>query len=119
MNVRQVIEQATAWVEQEGRQIPGFCGAHLMGGILSMSPDAPFPPYRDVDLNIVVRNAAHITETHDRAVGGLILEYSTVSLQRYRTAEDVLANPELAANLAADSILADPEGLLLPLQQNV
>src|SRR5262245_41413886 len=45
MNVKQVIEQAAAWVEREGRHIPGFCGAHLMGSILSMAPDAPFPPY--------------------------------------------------------------------------
>ena len=119
MNVKQVIEQATAWVEREGRQIPGFCGAHLMGGILSMPPDAPFPLYRDVDLNIVVRDAAHPTVTHDVAVGGLILEYSTVSLQRYRTAEEVLSNPELAANLAANSILVDPDDLLLPLQRSV
>lgn len=119
MNVKQVIEQAAAWVQREGQHIPGFCGAHLMGSILSMAPDAPFPPYRDVDLNIVVRDAAYATETHDVAEGGLILEYSTVSLERYHTAEKILSNPELAANLAVNSILADPDGLLLPLQRSV
>ena len=119
MNVKQVIEQVTAWVEQEGQQIPGFCGAHLMGSILSMPHEAPFPPYHDVDLTIVVRDAAHVTATHDAAAGGLILEYSTVSIQRYRTAEQVLSDPELAANLAANSILADPDGLLQPLQRSV
>ncbi|MFL5806960.1 MAG: hypothetical protein ACJ8CR_35180 [Roseiflexaceae bacterium] len=119
MNVKQVIEQAAAWVEQQGRQIPGFCGAHLMGSILSMPPDAPFPAHRDVDFNIVVREETHATETHDVAYKGLILEYSTVSIARYRSPGDVLANPELAANLAAGGILADPLGILAPLQRAV
>jgi hypothetical protein len=119
MNVKHAIEQTTRWVEQQGRQIPGFCGAHLIGGVLSMAPDAPFPAYRDVDFNIVVRDEAHTTQTHDLAYNGLILEYSTVSIARYRAPEDVLASPELAANLAVDSILADPYGILAPLHQAV
>jgi hypothetical protein len=119
MNVKQVIEQTAAWVEQQGRQIPGFYGAHLMGSILSMPPDSPFPAYRDVDFNIVVRDEAHATETHDVAYNGLILEYSTISIARYRSPEDVLSNPELAANLAVNGILADPHGILAPLHQAV
>lgn len=119
MNVEQVIEQAALWVEREGRQIPGFCGAHLMGSILTLPPSAPFRPYHDVDFNIVVDDPAHTGATYDVAAGGLILEYSTVSSARYRSPEDVLANPELAANLAAGGILADPCGLLAPLHKAV
>ncbi len=115
MNVKHVIEQASAWVEQHGSAFPGFGGAHLMGGILSLPHDAPFPPYRDVDLNIVVRDATHVTGTHTIAYNGLILEYSTVSLARYHSSEAVLANPELASNLAANGVLADPLGILAPL----
>jgi hypothetical protein len=119
MNVKQVIEQVSAWVDREGRQIPGFSGAHLMGSILTMPHNASFPPYRDVDINIVVDDAAHTTATYDVAAGGLMLEYSTVSIAHYRSPEDVLANPELAANLAVDGILADPHGVLAPLHQAV
>jgi hypothetical protein len=119
MNVQQVIEQVSVWVEREGRQIPGFRGAHLMGSILTMPHDAPFPLYRDVDLNIVVGDEMHTTTTHDVAAGGLMLEYSTISIARYRSPEDVLANPELAANLAVDGILVDPHGILAPLHQAV
>jgi hypothetical protein len=90
-----------------------------MGSILSLPYDAPFPDYRDVDFNIVVDDEMHLTATHDVAAGGLMLEYSTVSIGRYRSPEDVLANPELAANLAVDSILADPHGILGPLHQAV
>jgi hypothetical protein len=119
MNVKRVIEQASMWVEREGRQIPGFRGAHLMGSILAMAPDTPFPSCRDVDFNIVVDDEMYVTATHDIAYSGLMLEYSTVSIARYCSAEDVLANPELAANLAVDGILADPHGILAPLHQAV
>jgi hypothetical protein len=85
----------------------------------AMAPDAPFPSYRDVDFNIVVDDEMHTSATHNVAYNGLMLEYSTVSIARYRSPEDVLANPELAANLAVDGILADPHGLLAPLHQAV
>jgi len=98
--------------------IDGFRAAHLMGGILTLPHDAPFPAYRDVDLNIVC-DGVEETTTHDDTYNGLIVEYSLISVDKYRTPEDVLANPELAANLARDSILADPHGLLGPLQQVV
>jgi hypothetical protein len=98
--------------------MPGFCGAHLLGGILALPHDAPFPTYKDIDLNIVCAGVSETT-THDVAYNGLILEYSVVDIDRYRSPEAVLANPELASNLAVDSILADPLGLLAPLQQAV
>ena len=79
-----------------------------MGSILSIPSDAPFPPYRDVDFNIVVDDETHVTATHDIAAGGLMLEYSTVSIARYRSPEDVLANPELAANLARTAVASPP-----------
>lgn len=33
MNVGQVTELAREWVETEGSQTLGFCGAHLMGAL--------------------------------------------------------------------------------------
>src|SRR5262245_66448739 len=96
--------------------MPRFRGAHLMGSILSMPHDAPFSAYKDIDFNIVCAGASETT-THDVAYKGLILEYSVLDVERYRSAEAVLANPELASNLAVEGILADPFGLLAPLQQ--
>ena len=98
--------------------MPGFRGAHLMGSALSIPHDAPFPVYRDIDFNIVCEGS-HDTQTHDVPYKGLMLEYSVVSVERYRSAEEVLATPELASNLAAGGILADPLGLLAPLQRAV
>jgi hypothetical protein len=118
MNVGQVIESVREWVDHHGRHIDGFRAAHLMGGILTLPHDTAFPAYRDVDLNIVC-DGVEETTTHDVAYNGLIVEYSLISINNYRTPEEILANPELAANLARDSILADPYGLLGPLRQVV
>src|SRR5262245_24395096 len=118
MYVYQAIELAKEWVDTQGRAMPGFRGAHLLGGALTLPEDAVFPAYRDIDLNIVCEGARE-TATHDVAYKGLILEYGVIDIERYRSPEAVLANPELAANLAADSVLADPFGLFAPLRQAV
>jgi hypothetical protein len=39
MNVRGVIAAVQEWVDAHGNQIPGFCGAHLMGGILALADE--------------------------------------------------------------------------------
>lgn len=118
MNIGQVIELAREWVEREGSQTPGFCGAHLMGALNYAPRDAPFPAYKDVDLNLVVQGAPG-GEPHEVFYQGLILEYGTLDVERYRSPATVLSDPGLASNLAVDSILADPRGMLAPLQSAV
>ncbi len=114
MNVGQVIALVQEWVDVHGSQTPGFCGAHLVGGILSMPKESVFPPYLDVDFKLVLHSTQEV-EPHDIAYKGLILEYGTIGIEHYCSAEAVLSNPELASNLAVDSILSDPAGLLKPL----
>ena len=118
MNVGQVIELAKEWVEIYGSQIPGFCGAHLMGGLNYMPKDAPFPSYRDVDMNILSRDTQN-TEVYDVSYKGLMVEYGAAPIEDYQSPERVLANPSLASNLAVNSILSDPIGRLAPLQKAV
>ncbi len=118
MNVSQVIELAREWVEAEGSQTPGFCGAHLMGALNYAPRDAPFPAYKDVDLNLVVEGAPG-GEPHEVFYKGLILEYGILDVERYRSPAAVLSDPGLASNLAVDSILSDPRGMLTLLQSVV
>lgn len=118
MNVGQVIELAREWVETEGSQTPGFCGAHLMGALNYAPRDAPFPAYKDVDLNLVVKGAPG-GEPHEILYRGLILEYGALDVERYRSPATVLSDPGLASNLAVDSILSDPRGKLAMLQSVV
>jgi hypothetical protein len=118
MNVGQVIDCVTEWVELYGRHTPGFCGAHLMGGITTLPKDAEFPTYRDVDVNMVLHDLEQ-REIQDFAYKGLIMECGLFSLEEYRSLADVLASPELAPNLVVDSLLADPTGMLARLHQAV
>jgi hypothetical protein len=113
MNVSQVRAVVQDWVDTYGSRTPGFCGAHLMGGILVMAPTTVFPATDDVDFNLVVSGTPE-QQTYNLAYQGLILEYSVVGSALYRSPDAVLANPELASNLAADSVLADPVQLLGP-----
>jgi hypothetical protein len=120
MKVRQAIELTREWGDLDGRKIPGFCGAYLVGGINAMSPDAPFPSYCDVDLHIVLRSGGKDSQENlELAYRGLILECGFKGLGEYALPEVVLANPHIAPNLVVNSILADPTGQLTEIQQMV
>ena len=118
MNAGDAIGIAREWVAVQGSRTPGFCAAHLMGSLLTMPPESAFPPSGDVDFNVVVAQDQP-TETFNIPWQGLILEYSVVSRSQYATPEAVLANPELACNLAHDSVLADRDGSFRALQREV
>ncbi|MBC8229903.1 hypothetical protein H8E77_10185 [bacterium] len=60
MTVGQVIEIAKEYVDKEASQVPGFCGAFLVGGINGMPKEAPFPLYRDVDIYMPVEDVKQI-----------------------------------------------------------
>lgn len=114
MNAGQVIELAREWVEVYASQMPGFCGAHLLGGLNFTPKDAPFPAYKDVDIRLVFQNAQDF-DVLDQSYKGLILEYSSSGTDAYRSPEAVLADAGLACNLAVNSILSDPTGMLASL----
>jgi hypothetical protein len=118
VKVSQVVELAREWVELEGYKTPGFQGAHLMGSTAAMPRGAPFATYRDVDMNIVVPDGSR-RDHLNLPYKGLILEVNSYELKKYRSPEVVLANPNLAPHLAADSILSDPTGMLGELHEAV
>ena len=118
MNVREVIELTKEWVQVYGSQTPDFCGAHLMGSINTMSQDAPFPSYKDVDFALVL-DIDERKPNQDLSYKGLILECASFSINQYRSPQVVLPDAELAPNLAVDSILSDPTGMLRELHEAV
>jgi hypothetical protein len=115
MQARQAIADVQEWIEQQADGLAGFRAAHLMGGILTLPPDGLFQTYRGIDLNILSRDISATTR-HSASYHGLIIEYSIINADHYRTALHVLENPHLATNLARGGILADPHGILTPLQ---
>ncbi len=123
MNVERVIALAKQWVDVHGSQTPGFSGAHLAGGILSLPRQAPFPPYLDIDVRLLLADppaeGTPEAEGWDLSYQGLILECGVAGVARYRSPEAILADPDLAGNLVVDGILADPLDLLRPLHERV
>jgi len=113
--VSQVVELAREWVELEGRKTPGFHGAYLLGSILDMPENASFATYRDVDLGIVVPDGSgHDSgrKNDELLYRGLILEISYHELERFRSLEAVLSDPEYTSCFAVDCILSDPTDIL-------
>jgi len=118
MNVRQVIDTVREWVDTEGSRMPGFCGAHLNGGITRMPQDALFPEWGDVDVIVISTEAKGWTGL-DLPYKGLILECGIIPFENYRSSETVLSDPDIAPNILAPSVLSDPTGFLDKLHRDV
>jgi hypothetical protein len=118
MNVCEVRQLVREWINAYGSQDPTFRGAHLMGSINTIPEDAPFPGYRDVDFALVL-DIDKDRPNQEVSYKGLILECASASISKYRPLQSVLSNPGLAPNLALDSILSDPTGVLHELHQAV
>lgn len=120
MPAGQVIERVKEWVRMQAEQLPGFLGAHLMGGITSMAASDPFPLYRDVDLHMIMKDDADIpNENAEVLYKGLMIEAGFRRQMDYRTPEIILADPVIASHMAVHSILSDPTGLLSQLYEVV
>lgn len=111
------------WIETDLALWPGLRAAHLVGGLTSMPDHAPFPIHKDVDLHLIFDEGspalvpdgpfANLIEVEYR---GLLIEAGSKPVGDYRSAEAVLANPEIAHHLTLDSVLYDPTGLLREVQ---
>ena len=116
--VHEVVAIVREWVDLHARHLPDFAGAYLWGGITALPADAPFPLYRDVDVIVVLTEGAPDGEA-EFFYRGLMIEVGSKNLADHQDAEAVLADPSAGPNLATTQILADPTGLLAPLQQAV
>ncbi len=104
---------AKEWVAANAAGWPGLRAAHLVGGVASMADDAPFPADKDVDLHLVFAEGSPLLAWDGP------FEAGAKSIEAYRSAEAVLANPEMAHHLLGDGIVHDPLGLLAGLRTAV
>jgi len=120
MRVSDVGDLVQEWVNEHGQHLPGFSGAYLFGSLATMSGEAMFATYRDVDLIVVLDSGTKQTDDNlEVPYKGLMLEVGFIGLDEHRDAEVVLARPDRAGSLARTRILADPLGFLAPLQREV
>ncbi len=118
LSVREVIAMVREWIDRDARHLPDFAGAYLWGGITALPPDAPFRLYRDVDVVVVLTQGAPEDDL-EIFYQAVMLEVIFINLDEHQNAESVLANPSAGPNLATTQILADPLGILVPLQRAV
>ncbi|MDD3814829.1 MAG: hypothetical protein PHZ02_09295 [Desulfocapsaceae bacterium] len=117
-SVRQIVEMARHYIQETFTDDPGFKGAFIIGSINSMSPDAPFPEYRDIDIGVITDSVEERQNT-EKNVNGYIVEVIRSNPSLFSDAEKILSNCMHADNIAADSILLDPYGFLNELHQKV
>jgi hypothetical protein len=119
MKVSEAIALAGRWVEETGSGFPGFRGAYLAGSINEMAKEDPFPPFKDIDIYLVVEDPAAVAIPQKKFLHeGLLLEWVCQSLQEHLSAEAVLSSAN-AGNVAHCEILSDPTGLLASLRATV
>jgi hypothetical protein len=118
--VGQVIELAKEWVNEQAEQLPGLLGAHLMGGVTSMTAGEPFASYRDVDMHLILPDDVDVPgENVEALYKGLMIEAGFRQQKDYCTPEVVLSDPVIASHMAVPSILYDPTGFLTRLHKAV
>jgi hypothetical protein len=119
-------QAARDWIEASLGQWPGLRAAHLVGGITTMPDDAPFPAHKDVDVHLIFDEGSPLPPSAspwmnilEVSFDGFSIEAGVKTVAEYRSAESVLANPEIAHHLTVDSVLYDPSGLLRDLRGTV
>lgn len=119
MRVSEAIALAGRWVQETGSGFPGFRGAYLAGSINEMAREDPFPPFKDVDIYVVVEDPAGVAIPQKKFLyEGVLLEWVCQSLQEHLSPEAVLASAN-AGNVARCEILSDPTGFLESLRATV
>ncbi len=118
--VAEVIARTRSWVEGEASHLPGFAGAYLFGSITALPPDAPFALYRDVDVIVVSTGGTKpMEENLESPYRGLMIEAGFMGLEQHASPDVILADAGIGPNFSTTTILADPLGMLAPLQRAV
>lgn len=118
--VAEVIAIVQEWVDREASRRPDFAGAYLFGSITTLPLDTPFALYRDVDVIVVSASGTKdMADNLEMFYRGLMIEVGFRSLEEHASPDSILASPDIGPNFATTTILADPRGVLAPLQQAV
>lgn len=119
MLVKQAKEVARQWVEEAGRQTPGFQGAYFAGSANWLADEAGFPPTSDLDVNLVVDGPLPPLKLGKFVYRAVLLEVTYLPRDALRSADAVLGNYHLAGGFRTRSIISDPSGGLTSLQDAV
>jgi hypothetical protein len=119
MLVQDAKRAARQWVNETGRDLPGFFGAYFAGSITILPDSAEFPASSDVDIHIVLDAAEPPVKLGKFVYQGALLEISFIPREDVRSAEDILGNIHLAGSFRQPGVILDPTGELTRLQERV
>ncbi|APU15820.1 MULTISPECIES: hypothetical protein [Actinoalloteichus] len=119
MRVAEARAAAVDWVRRRARGEAGFVGAYFSGSTIGLPGDAELSPTSDVDVVVVTSGPVPPVGLGKFRHQGALLEITHLSRELFATAEQVLSSYHLAGGLRADTIIADPSGMLRRLHQEV
>ena len=119
MQVDRARAVAEAWVREHGESLLGFKGALLHGSILERADDAELAATSDLDLLVVLDDPDAIRKPGKFRYRGVLLEVSVIAFDAVNAPATVLGTYNLAPSFRANSVLADPTGVLATVQAEV
>jgi hypothetical protein len=110
---------ATEWVLAQATDTPGFHGAFFAGSITTARDDAPFPPWSDIDVKIVLDRKTAPVFPQKVLYRDIVLDVSYATAAELRSPELVLSSYYTAVHFAQPGIILDPTGQLTEVQRTV
>lgn len=98
------------WVERHLAARPGFRGALWHGSLLDVADDAPLPAGSDLDLLILHSQPIDDLRPGKRLVEGVLLDATPLRWENVSNPGQVLANHHLAPSFNRRRLLADADG---------
>jgi hypothetical protein len=119
MIVGKAKELARQWVMEEGTRLPGFRGAYFTGSVTWLTDDAELPAASDVDLFVVLDGSEPPEKLGKFVYRDVLLEVSFTTLEQLGSAEQILAQHQIAGPFREPNIIADPSGRLTEFQAKI
>lgn len=119
MLVSEAKERARQWVADEGNKLPGFMGAYLTGSTTWLAEGGELPAASDVDVHIALDASEAPLKLGKFVYRDVLLEVSFTTVDRLGSAEEILANHQVAGAFRTPNVIADPSGRLTELQAAV
>jgi hypothetical protein len=115
VNVAAARDVARRWVGAHAAGAADFAGAFLSGSVIWLPDAAELPPTSDVDVMVVTTSAEPPPKLGKFLWEGVLLEVTSLSWARLRSAEMILGSYHLAGSFRRNTIVADPTGRLAEL----
>ncbi|MFD0717425.1 hypothetical protein [Paenibacillus sp. GCM10027626] len=119
MNIHTARSAAAEWVLQEASRQPDFLAAYYSGSTAVLPEDALLPPSSDVDIIVVTVSPAPPLKLGKFRYNDVLLEVTHLGWDQLYPVQKTLSSYHLAHSLRINTIIADPSGQLLKLQQEV